>query len=124
LDTETLLPIQVIETKDTNGKSSRVRSVYNAPPRHSFVVALKDVKEVWEIPYSDKGGVEVFKGWAHDYRKDVVEGKGENWQSEDKFPVRRINTKIFLDDFFFDVDYINLIGASRDSHTGQVNKPR
>lgn len=66
LDTETLLPIQVIETKDTNGKSSRVRSVYNAPPRHSFVVALKDVKEVWEIPYSDKGGVEVFKGWAHD----------------------------------------------------------
>lgn len=120
LDTETLEPIQVIETKDANGKSSRVSGVYNAPPRHSFVIALKDVKEVWEIPYSVEGGVEVFKGWAHDYRKDGGEGKLENWQSEDQFPVRRIKTKDFLDDFFFDVDYINLIGASRDSHTGQV----
>ena len=36
------------------------------------------------------------------------------------FPIRRIRTADFLDDFFFDPDYINLIGASRDSHTGQV----
>jgi hypothetical protein len=34
--------------------------------------------------------------------------------------VRRILTADFLDDFFFDPDYINLIGASRDSQTGQV----
>ncbi len=120
LDTETLLPIKVVETKDSNGKSSRVSAVYNAPPRHSFVVALKDVKEVWEIPYSDKGGVEVFKGWAHDYRKDGGEGKVENWKVEDPFPIRKIKTQDYLDDFFFDPDYINLIGASRDSHTGQV----
>ena len=49
LDTETLLTTQVIETKDTNGKSSRVSGVYNAPSCHSFVVALKDVKEVWKF---------------------------------------------------------------------------
>lgn len=120
LDTETMQPIKVIETKDMQGKSSRVSAVYNAPPRHSFIVALKDVKEVWEIPYSDKGGVDVFKGWAHDYRKDGGEGKVEQWKVEDAFPVRKIVTQDYLDDFFFDIDYINLIGASRDSHTGQV----
>lgn len=120
LDTETLQPIKVIPTIDKNGKSSRVSAVYNAPPRYSFIVALKDVKEVWEIPYSDKGGVEVFKGWAHDYRTDAGEGKIENWKVEDAFPIRRITTDDYLDDFFFDPDYINLIGASRDSHSGQV----
>ncbi|MCO4800333.1 MAG: c-type cytochrome [Colwelliaceae bacterium] len=120
LDTETLKPIKVIDTIDSEGISSRVSAVYNAPPRHSFIVALKDVKEVWEIPYSDKGGVEVFKGWAHDYRKDGGEGKLENWKVEDAFPIRRIRTEDFLDDFFFDPEYINLIGASRDSHNGQV----
>jgi DNA-binding beta-propeller fold protein YncE len=120
LDTKDLSPIKSIETIDSEGVSSRVSAVYNAPPRHSFIVALKDVKEVWEIPYSDKGGVDVFKGWAHDYRKDSGEGKVENWKVTEPFPIRRIRTTDFLDDFFFDPEYINLIGASRDSHTGQV----
>lgn len=120
LHADDLSPVESIATIDKKGKSSRVSAVYNAPPRSSFIIALKDVKEVWEIPYSDKGGVEVFKGWAHDYRKDAGEGKVENWKSEKKFPVRKIRTADFLDDFFFDPDYINLIGASRDSHTGQV----
>lgn len=120
LDTADLSPIKAIDTIDSEGKSSRVSAVYNAPPRYSFIVALKDVKEVWEIPYSDKGGVEVFKGWAHDYRKDSGEGKVENWKVTNAFPIRRIKTEDYLDDFFFDPDYINLIGASRDSHNGQV----
>lgn len=120
LDTKDLSPIKMVETKDSDGISSRVSAVYNAPPRHSFIVALKDVKEVWEIPYSDKGGVEVYKGWAHDYRKDGGEGKIENWKSEDPFPIRRIKTEDYLDDFFFDPDYINLIGTARNSHNGQV----
>jgi len=120
LDTKDLSPVMVKDTIDKEGVSSRVSAVYNAPPRHSFIIALKDVKEVWEIPYSDEGGVEVFKGWAHDHRKDVGEGAVEDWKAEDKFPVRRIRTADFLDDFFFDPEYINLIGASRDSHTGQV----
>jgi DNA-binding beta-propeller fold protein YncE len=120
LDTSTLQPIKLVETKDQQGKSSRVSAVYNAPPRHSFIVALKDVKEVWEIPYDNKGGVDVYKGWAHDYRKDSGEGKLENWQITEQFPIRRIDTADYLDDFFFDPDYINLIGASRDSNSGQV----
>ncbi|WP_206485691.1 nitrite reductase [Thalassotalea sp. G2M2-11] len=120
LDTKDLSPIKMIETKDEEGNSSRVSAVYNAPPRYSFIVALKDAKEVWEIPYSDKGGVEVYKGWAHDYRKDSGEGKVENWKVTNAFPIRRIKTEDYLDDFFFDPEYINLIGASRDSHNGQV----
>ncbi len=120
LDTKTLKPIKVVATIDSNGKSSRVSAVYNAPPRHSFIVALKDVKEVWEIPYDNQGGVDVYKGWAHDYRTDSGEGKVENWKITDKFAIRRIRTEDYLDDFFFDPDYINLIGASRDSQNGQV----
>ena len=120
LNTADLSPLKVIDAKDSDGNSSRVSAVYNAPPRHSFIIALKDVKEVWEIPYSDKGGVEVFKGWAHDYRKDSGEGKIENWKSEEQFPIRRIKTDDYLNDFFFDPDYINLIGTARNSHNGQV----
>ncbi|SEL05176.1 WD40-like Beta Propeller Repeat [Colwellia chukchiensis] len=120
LDTKDLSPIKTIATIDSEGVSSRVSAVYNAPPRHSFIVALKDVKEVWEIPYSAEGGVEVYKGWAHDYRKDSGEGKVEDWQVTESFPIRRIRTADFLDDFFFDPEYIHLIGASRDSHNGQV----
>lgn len=120
LDTATLQPIKVVETIAKDGTSSRVSAVYNAPPRTSFIVALKDVKEVWEIPYSDAGGVDVYKGWAHDYRKDGGEGKVENWKNTEQFPIRRINTEDYLDDFFFDPEYIHLIGASRDSQNGQV----
>jgi len=98
LDTRNLKPIKVIAVADKNGVSSRVSAVYNAPPRTSFIVALKDVKEVWEIPYSDEGGVIVYKGWAHDYRKDSGEGSVENWQVEEDFPIKRITTEDYLDD--------------------------
>lgn len=117
LNTSDLSPLKVIDAKDIDGNSSRVSAVYNAPPRHSFIVALKDVKEVWEIPYSDKGGVEVYKGWAHDYKN---EAKAEGWKIKDQFPVRRIKTDDYLNDFFFDPDYINLIGTARNTHNGQV----
>lgn len=35
-----------------DGKSSRVSAVYDAAPRHAFVAALRDIPEVWEIPYA------------------------------------------------------------------------
>ena len=38
-----------IESKD--GTPSRVSAVYTAPPRESFVLALKDVAEIWEVFY-------------------------------------------------------------------------
>ena len=66
LDTEDLSPIKTIPTIDSDGVSSRVSAVYNAPPRNSFIVALKDVKDVWEIPYSNKVGVILDKDLVHD----------------------------------------------------------
>ena len=81
----------MIPAADRSGKTSRVSAVYQAEPRGSFVAALKDVKEVWEIPYGEKG-----------------------------FPVRRIAVDNYLDDFFFDQTYRHLIGAARDGQKGQV----
>lgn len=91
LKAEDLSLIKVIPTLGQDGKSSRVSAVYQAEPRGSFVAALKDVKEVWEIPYGVKD-----------------------------FPVRRIAVDNFLDDFFFDQSYRHLIGAARDGKKGQV----
>lgn len=102
---------KVIAVRDAAGKSSRVSAVYDAPPRRSFIAALKDLPEVWEIQYADEP---VYYGFVHDYR---VEGPPAITQ---RFPVRRIALDDYLDDFFFDPDYENLIGAARNANNGQV----
>lgn len=102
---------QVITVSDGKGTTSRVSAVYDAPPRKSFIAALKDIEEVWEIQYSDDP---VYYGRVHDYR---VEGPPE---ITERFPVRRIELDDFLDDFFFDPRYENLIGAARNANNGQV----
>ncbi|HSD61177.1 MAG TPA: cytochrome D1 domain-containing protein, partial [Burkholderiales bacterium] len=52
LDATNLNLVKILPVTDKEGKqSSRVSAVYDAAPRHSFVAALKDVKEVWEISY-------------------------------------------------------------------------
>jgi len=113
LDAETLQPIRVIPADDGQGHSSRVSAVYSAPPRDSFIVALKDIPEVWEISYLDpppRG----FGQWMHDYRED----SGED-DSGQRFPIRRIATEGFLDDFFMTQDYSQIAGSSRDGK-GQI----
>ena len=131
LNTTDLSPLKVIDAINSEGNSSRVSAVYNAPPRFSFIVALKDVKEVWEIPYlaipnKKKGAVEAYKGWAHASPiKSQSRDKAEGWKADlskksEQFPIRRIKTDDYLNDFFFDPDYINLIGTARNSHNGQV----
>ena len=102
---------QVIPVEDEHGSSSRVSAVYDAAPRESFIVALKDLKELWEIQYGDDP---VFYGFVDDYR---VEGVPE---TTERFPIRRIRLDDYLDDFFFDPPYDNVIGAARDGGNGQV----
>jgi WD40 repeat protein len=102
--------IKIIPVKDLSGTSSRASAVYTAEPRESFIVALKDIPEVWEISYSDDPP---YYGWVHDYR---IEGPPK----QDPFPVRRIELDDYLDDFFFDQKYEHLIGAARNSKNGQV----
>jgi mono/diheme cytochrome c family protein len=113
LDAGDLSLIRIIDVKDDFGKTSRVSAVYTAPPRNSFIVALKDIKEVWEINYSDDPPP-VFRGYVHDYKM------GEGLAEKGLFPVRRIKLDDYLDDFFFDQSYENLIGASRGGGKGQV----
>ena len=114
LDTADLRPIRVIPVEDERGTSSRVSAVYDAGPRQSFVAALKDLPEVWEILYADDP-LPVYNGPMHDYRM----GEGVSRQSG-RFPVRRIRLDDYLDDFFFDPSYRLLIGAARNANNGQV----
>lgn len=58
---------RVIPVVNEAGKSSRVSAVYDAAPRQSFVAALKDIPEVWELSYDPKAEP-VFKGYVHDYK--------------------------------------------------------
>jgi cytochrome c2/WD40 repeat protein len=111
LDAATLEPEKVIEVRGRDGRPSRVSAVYQAPPRESFVLALKDIPEVWEIFTSDDPP---HLGWVHDTR---VEGPPDIAR---RFPVRKMTVAHILDDFFFDPSYEHLIGASRETGKARV----
>lgn len=113
LDARDLSPLKVIAVADKDGATSRVSAVYDAGPRGSFVVALKDIPEVWEVFYSDAHDP-IYEGMVHDYR--MKEGIAQ----DDAFPVRRTHLDAPLDDFFFDRSYAYVIGAAREGGTGQV----
>ncbi|PLY14167.1 MAG: cytochrome C oxidase Cbb3 [Sedimenticola sp.] len=107
LDARDLTPIKVIEAIGENGVSSRVSAVYTADPRETFIAALKDVKEVWEISYADEPPAG-FSGWIHDYNKESGDAK-----KEQPFAVKRIGTQDYLDDFFLTQNYEQIIGTTR-----------
>ncbi len=100
LDGKDLSLVKVIPVQNNDGKTSRVSAVYDARPRGSFIAALKDIAEVWEIPYSH--------------------APGSAGLSSAMLPVRPIVLNDYLDDFFFDQDYEYILGASRSQPKGQV----
>lgn len=108
LDAKGLRPLAVIPAADIHGTPSRVSAVYAAPPRQSFIVALKDVAEIWEIPVGP-GAVKV-TGLAHSHEQ----GMEEVVASAEPFPIRRIFLDEPVDDFFFTPDYRVLLGSARD----------
>lgn len=116
LDARDLSLVKIIPVANEKGVTSRVSAVYDARPRRSFIAALKDLKEVWEISYDDDPPASFGKGWVHDHRKE----SGDSGKTE-RFPVRRIRVDNYLDDFFFDQDYISVIGAARDGGGQVVN---
>ncbi|MCF8151135.1 MAG: nitrite reductase [Burkholderiaceae bacterium] len=109
-----LKPLKVHEVWDKDRKeSSRVSAVYDAAPRQSFVAALKDVPEVWEISYNPKAE-DIAIGMVHDFK-----------YKEGAFITGFLNPRRSflsepLDDFFFTQDYSELMGASREVGKGQV----
>ncbi len=111
LDAGDLTVEAIVPVRGEAGASSRVSAVYDAPPRQSFIAALKDLKEVWEVQYADDP---VNYTPVHDYRDEGVLAEPV------RFPVRRIRVEDYLDDFFFDPGYQNLIGAARNAENGQV----
>ncbi|WP_286208822.1 nitrite reductase [Azospirillum sp. A1-3] len=115
LDARDLTPLKTIPVVTPKG-SARVSAVYAAPPRKSFILALKDVPEIWEIATDENAGP-VYDGFVHSYEKGMVEAVGAQ---HGLFAVRRIELEEPLDDFFFDPSYANVIGASRDGGKGQV----
>lgn len=106
--------VKVISAADQGGKTtSRVSAVYDAAPRKSFVVALKDVKEVWEISY-DPQAADIPIGLIHDFRYR------EGAFVPGFLNPRRTMTDDYLDDFFFTPSYDEVLGSSRDAGKAQV----
>jgi cytochrome c553 len=94
-------------------QTSRVSAVYDAAPRRSFVAALKDVPEVWEISY-DPRAEDIPTGVIHDFQ--YKEGAFiPGFLNPRRTPLGEV-----LDDFFFTQDYSEVIGASREAGKGQV----
>jgi len=111
LDAANLDPLKIIPAVAEDGTSSRVSAVYTADPRNSFVAALKDAPELWEINYEDEPPPG-FGQWVHDYRPDSGE-----LEKTPRFPVKRIHLDRVLDDFFLTQDYEKVVGSSRSGGT-------
>lgn len=105
--------VKTLAAKDARGRSSRVSAVYDAAPRRSFIAALKDVPELWEISYDPKAEP-VADGLVHDYR--LREGAfAPGFLNPRRTPLEDV-----LDDFFFTPGYREVVGARRDGRHGQV----
>ncbi len=98
-------------------RSSRVSAVYDAEPRKSFVIALKDIPELWEISYDPKAPP-IYDGFVHDFKMK------EGLPKDGFLGIRRTALDEPLDDFFFSQNYAYALGASRPhadgSPSGQV----
>ncbi|MBI5923988.1 MAG: c-type cytochrome [Aquabacterium sp.] len=106
LDAELQL-VRIYPATSLDGKqTSRVSAVYDAAPRQSFIVALKDLPELWEISYNPKAEP-IHDGYVHDFRM------GEAIAKNGHLGVRRTPLSQPLDDFFFDPPYKHVIGAGR-----------
>ena len=106
--------MKVYPVTNEQGESSRVSAVYFAPPRGSFIAALKDLKQVWEIPAPQPREATVSTG----HMKEPLQPR--RTQGTPNFRVRRIHVPEYMDDFFFDPDYRHVIGASRNGRNGLV----
>ena len=107
--------LKLIDGRNLKGDAaSRISAVYDAAPRKSFVVGLKDLPEIWEVSY-DPAAKPFHDGYVHDYKM------GEAIATPGYLNPRRTQLEEPLDDFFFTQDYTNVVGASRDGHGKVVN---
>lgn len=112
LDAELNL-LKIHKVMSSKKESSRVSAVYDAAPRRSFIAALKDVAEIWELSYNPQAE-DIAVGLVHDYQ-----------YKEGAFLAGFLNPRRSLlseplDDFFFTQKYDQVIGTGRELGTGQV----
>ncbi|HJV07743.1 MAG TPA: cytochrome D1 domain-containing protein [Chromobacteriaceae bacterium] len=114
LDAHGLKPVRTYPVASQTGKPSRVSAVYEAAPRHSFIVALKDVPELWEIPYNTP---------AERVRPRLAHGQHSGKAPAAASALNPIVTSLdmVLDDFFFDPAYRHVLGASRDGRAEVIS---
>ena len=116
LSTDDLSVERVMPVVGKDGTPSRVSAVYQAPQRQSFILALKDTPEIWEVA-TNPDAEPVYEGFVHSREKGMIEALPS---SQGLFARRRIEISAPLDDFFFTPDYRFLIGAERNTEQGVV----
>jgi mono/diheme cytochrome c family protein len=114
LDAHALDLVQVVAVESTVGKSSRVSAVYQAEPRKSFVVALKDVPELFELPVAALAGADTSRR-MYGYGPFTE----EMLRAASPVAIRRVALPGILDAFFFDPTYRFVVGAEQG--TGHVD---
>ncbi len=118
LSTDDFSVARIFNVTDQKGTPSRVSAVYQAPTRDSFILALKDIAQIWEVA-TNPDAEPVYEGFVHSHEKGMVEALAS---SQGLFALRRIKLSQPIDDFFFDPEYRNLVGAARDGkHAVVVN---
>ena len=114
LDAHDLSLIQIVPVQGTSGQTSRVSAVYQAEPRSSFIVALKDVPELIELPIVSLSGSEQGRR-MYGYGPFTE----EMLRAAAPLAIRRVPLPGILDAFFFDPTYRYVVGAEQG--TGHVD---
>jgi cytochrome c553 len=117
LSAEDLSVERSFDVADRAGQTSRVSAVYQNPARNSFIAALKDVPEIWEVS-TDPDAPPVYGAFVHSRQPGLEEGIPES--PGGLFARRRITLAEPLDDFYFAPDYVSILGASRDGSKAVV----
>ncbi|MBM3554125.1 MAG: hypothetical protein FJX47_01050 [Alphaproteobacteria bacterium] len=89
-DSATLDEVHALPIRVEGGRVSAPQAVHTMAARGSFLVALTDIAEAWEIPYGDNPA---YRGWVHDFRDDGPPAQVP------RFPLRRMVLKEPLIDF-------------------------
>lgn len=93
-------------------RSSPVAAIHAAPARSSFIVALGEIPELWEISY-DPRVEDIYDGMVHDFRM------GEGVPRRGFLGIRRTTLPAPLADFVFDRAYAEAIGSTRAGAGGE-----
>jgi mono/diheme cytochrome c family protein len=114
LEANDLSLVQIVPVQSASGGTSRVSAVYQAEPRGSFVVALKDVPELFELPIASLQGSEQARR-MYGYGPFTE----EMLRAASPLAIRRVPLPGILDAFFFDPTYRYVVGAEQG--TGHVD---